>query len=395
MNSDVKYLIGSEDITSIPLVPFDDSVVDFLDRVSKSILSNKSLSSNTDIISFAFWCRKNNILNMKKRCSLINNRLGKGLSFHVASSNIPTLPGYTYALGILSGNSVIVRVSEKNLEFLSPLLDIFNSLLNTSEFNSIAKRTAFVTYDKTTSATDLFSKQCDVRVIWGGDTTINTIRKSPLKPNATELIFPHRYSMCIMDSSYILNLDTDSFKLLVQRFFNDSYSMDQNACSSPKVVFWLGDSASKIKEASHKFWTMLFEIASVNYEFTPFKASCKYLELCQEILHVPEIEKVNLYGNILYTALLSSAPINPQDLEGTFGLFYEYNIDSLSEILPFINERCQTLTYAGLSKETLINFIIDNKANGITRVVPIGQALMFDVIWDGINIIDEQSRIIY
>ena len=59
-----------------------------------------------------------------------------------------------------------------------------------------------------------------------------------------------------------------------------------------------------------------------------------------------------------------------------------------------MNNKFQTLTYFGLNKSDLINFVIKNRLNGIDRVVPIGKALDIGVVWDGYDILGSLSRII-
>ena len=45
---------------------------------------------------------------------------------------------------------------------------------------------------------------------------------------------------------------TDSeLNILVKNFYNDTFLVDQNACSSPKLVVWV---KSKSKDARIKFW---------------------------------------------------------------------------------------------------------------------------------------------
>ena len=47
----------------IPLKIFDKQVIDFLDNVSYELFKIKDdLKKFPDLISFAFWCRKNNII---------------------------------------------------------------------------------------------------------------------------------------------------------------------------------------------------------------------------------------------------------------------------------------------------------------------------------------------
>ena len=62
--------------------------------------------------------------------------------------------------------------------------------------------------------------------------------------------------------------------------------------------------------------------------------------------------------------------------------------------INIISNKYQTLTYFGLEKLSLKNFVIDNKLNGIDRIVPIGKALEMSLIWDGFDIIRSLSRII-
>ena len=76
------------------------------------------------------------------------------------------------------------------------------------------------------------------------------------------------------------------------------------------------------------------------------------------------------------------------------GLFYEINVPNLDTIKRQINNRYQTLTYFGLEKKILKNFIFKNKLNGIDRIVPIGQALDINLFWDGYDINTILTRVI-
>ena len=60
----------------------------------------------------------------------------------------------------------------------------------------------------------------------------------------------------------------------------------------------------------------------------------------------------------------------------------------------FINSKYQTLTYLGFQKEELEDFVIKNRLSGIDRIVPVGQALDIDIIWDGYDLAKSLSRII-
>ena len=65
-----------------------------------------------------------------------------------------------------------------------------------------------------------------------------------------------------------------------------------------------------------------------------------------------------------------------------------------NKIKSCINNKYQTLTYFGLSKDILKNFILKNNLEGIDRIVPIGQALDISFFWDGYDINKILSRVV-
>jgi hypothetical protein len=116
------------------------------------------------------------------------------------------------------------------------------------EYPVVGGRIALVRYDRTSEATAFFSSQCNVRVIWGGDATIATIRKQEIPPRAFDVCFADRYSLAVLRSSEVLKLDGAGLAKLAEAFYNDTYLFDQNACSAPHLVCWLGDSAGGHRE---------------------------------------------------------------------------------------------------------------------------------------------------
>ena len=82
------------------------------------------------------------------------------------------------------------------------------------------------------------------------------------------------------------------------------------------------------------------------------------------------------------------------NLRGKWGFFYEYFSKNLDEIKNSINSKYQTLTYFGINKKILKDFVITNNLNGIDRIVPIGQGLDIRLYWDGYDINKTLSRIV-
>ena len=111
--SDMIYLFGAENLQKLPMQPFDPRVCEFLDALSKKIRKDEEANLYSDILTFAFWIRRSNLMKMKEayREEL---RVGKGIVFHIAPSNVPINFAYTFVFGLLSGNANVVNASSKD-----------------------------------------------------------------------------------------------------------------------------------------------------------------------------------------------------------------------------------------------------------------------------------------
>ena len=56
------------------------------------------------------------------------------------------------------------------------------------------------------------------------------------------------------------------------------------------------------------------------------------------------------------------------------GVIFVRQILKFEDIFKYTNEKCQTISYFGFEKLTLMNFI-KNNFKGVDRIVPIGQSL--------------------
>ena len=141
-------------------------------------------------------------------------------------------------------------------------------MLNLKNFKDIfCDRLYIVKYEKDNEATKLFSKLCDVRIIWGGDNTINEIRKASIPSKSTELTFSDRYSISVLKAKSYISLENK--KKLALDFYNDTYLFDQNACTSPHAIYWVG-SKQEVVEAQNIFWNLLqLVLIEKKYEIQP------------------------------------------------------------------------------------------------------------------------------
>jgi hypothetical protein len=386
----IEFLVGNKTINKLTTKPFEKVICDFLEELSLELNKAPESKKYPDIKTLAFWCRKANINRLRNFFLNNETRLGLGLIFHITPSNIPTNFAYSLIFGLITGNSNIVKVPSKKFEQIEIICKSINKILK-KNFESVRKMISIVRYSNNDNFTKKISSECDARLIWGGDNSIKNIRKFTLNLRALDIAFSDRYSFCVIKASEILKLNSNEIKRLSERFYNDTYLVDQNACSSPHLVLWLGNQADKAK---HKFWKSLKEVVNDKYHLTEAASIDKYSLLCSNIINLKNIKNYKMYDNFIYTTSLKKLDKNTHHLRGKWGFFYEYNINNLNKIKNYINKKYQTLTYFGLNKEILKNFILKNQPKGIDRIVPIGQALDINFFWDGYDINKILTRVI-
>ena len=74
---------------------------------------------------------------------------------------------------MLSGNINIVRLPSKNYEQINIICDAINCLMKIHP--NFYSRIILLRYPSSSEATKIFSSLCDIRIIWGGDKTIENI----------------------------------------------------------------------------------------------------------------------------------------------------------------------------------------------------------------------------
>lgn len=387
----IKYLVGNKEIFSKPIVPYDNLVCNFLSQLSIKLLKIKEIKDYPDIQTLAFWCREKNILNLKKNYFSNKLRLGLGLIFHITPSNIPTNFAYSLIFGLITGNSNIVKVPSKKFHQIDIICKVIKTLLMNKKFNKIKKMISIIQYSQNDSYTKKISSICDARLIWGGNETINNIREFKIQERAIDIAFADRYSFSIIKSEEVLKMGKYEMQQLVTKFYNDSFLVDQNACSSPRLVVWIGKSINK---ARNKFWKNLNTIVEKKYNLPDIASVDKFNQLCRDIIEKPYIKGYEKFNNNIYTVKLKNLDQNSDNIKAMWGFFYEYSTSNLNKISKFINKKYQTLTYFGVSKEIIKKFVIKNSLPGIDRIVPIGQALEINLNWDGYDLNNSLSRVI-
>jgi hypothetical protein len=373
-----------------PLQPFAPITLDFIDRVSQRILQDQSLRQFPELMAVAYWMRRSSIRKIQQE--MLEQMQGRvyqprGIVLHFAPSNVDTIFIYSWFLSVLAGNSNILRLSARRGDQVSILLASINEVFETEPFKPVRDRTLIVCYEHDTEITQEFSRRCQVRVIWGGDETIRHVRSIPLNPLATELAFADRFSSAVLKSAAVLNASQEDFTELVHHFYNDAFWFDQMACSSPRLVMWIGSPEETIA-AQQRFWSGVeTHLQEIGYE--PL-AAVRIRRLATAYYYGSELENVSISEQ--RTALLTRVALpcineRLREMHCGGGLFLEVSFPALQKITATLTQKDQTLTVYGFSLEELTSLAGSLPRRSVDRVVPVGQALMFTSTWDGTNLL--------
>jgi len=385
--------IDTFSINKSVLIPFTEILVDFVNDISKSILKDKDFKEHPEILALAFWMRKSHIQKLKVHFSQLQGEkifLGRGVIFHLAPSNVDTIFVYSWLISLLVGNSNIVRLSAKKNLQTELLLDTINSILAQKKYSILCERVLILQYGHEDEITKKLSLMADTRVIWGGDQTIEHIRMLPIKATATELTFADKFSFALIKSDELLK--EQNLQRLIRNFYNDAFSFSQMACSSIRLIAWVGTEKDNHK-AKKIFWKALgsYTLQKAPTEITPADIVNKLVAECSIAIESPiKIEKnSNPYINKINISRLTEVK---EDLHCGTGLFYELETNDLISIFQDINKKHQTVSHYGFNPEELKQAIYKTLPSGIDRIVPIGKSLEFSHIWDGTDLLQSFCR---
>ena len=382
----VEIILGSLHIKDAPLPVFSNEAVEFISDLSSALIKSNQAKVFPDLYSLAFFTRKANLKRIATNFGDKSGVLGRGVCVHIAPSNIPANFAFSFIFALLAGNASIVRLHSKDFKQNELFCAVMKSVLQ--KHPEVASRVSFVRYQRDDEITAKLSLQADCRMIWGGDSTVAKLKSMPTQPRCVDICFPDRYSIMIIDANEVLKASDEELMKLSRNFYNDTWLMDQNACSSPQLILWLNDN----RKARERFWKTNFIFAKSKYNLQDETAVDKYTLMCSEAISNPQSGNITRKENLLYTEEIKALTLDITEHRGHGGYFFEHALSSFDELSSVITQRYQTVTYYGIDRDFLRNEIIRRNLRGVDRIVPVGKALDIGPIWDGHDLIRELSR---
>lgn len=376
--------------TSHVHAPFADETINFLNSVSRRLFA--VARTEPALAPLAFFLRRANLHALAERA---RGRAGEravlvpqGVVFHVPPTNVDTLFLYTLGISMLAGNANIVRISPNAGPATARVLG--HLVASLAEAPEAGAGLTIVRFGHEDDVLDLCSSFADVRMVWGGDAAIRTIRRSPLLPRAKELTFPDRVSIAAVDAPSWVSAEADARRVLVEGLYNDVYWFDQMACSSPAQLVLVGD-PDAAGQAAAEIFAELGAIADLRYAQVDGQAINKMVSLVSGLDSV--LNRFAWVSNSLVTVEADGLDAAVGFRPGG-GFLSVQRVEALTDIVPQLTRRVQTLSTFGFGRAALAEFATAANGRGVDRIVEIGHALDFDAIWDGKDLVAECLRLV-
>ena len=374
------------------------SIVKLLDTLESFAVSILSRSNNllkkypdSGVPFLGRWCGSGNVkaifndifgditvLDCYKPRQNVKNReiraFPKGNVIHWMAGNVPTLGLLSLVSGLLTKNSNIVRINSM-ADFM--LADLMLHLSQIDEIGYImANSVAIVRYDYNDKKTaEELSLSADNRIIWGGDQSTTSIKKLPVKPTCTDLVFPDRTSFAIVGKD---KLSEDRMSKIARLIAHDVSVFEQKACASPHTIFLDTDS----REVIARFCMILKDAMKETLKIIP-----KRMPSQNEVQAIVKMRtQYDMFHDAWYSegsefSILSDDMIKLGPAIGN-RLVYVRKLPSDQELIEILPENIQSVGIEANTEsfERLTDVL---GAAGVHRFTPIGAMTQFEIPWDG------------
>lgn len=197
-----------------------DVLCELLSKESLENRINKELGNKYILDDFQL----SNIKNLKKRATPL------GIILHIAPSNVFLGIADSIIMAIITKNSSIVKLSNKDTFFPHFLK---KALENIDKKHILSDNLELIYLPHNDKRLDYLCQNCNGILFWGGLNAMNFYKKK--SGDFTRLILNGpRYSIMLVEESI---LNTNDYELIAK----DSVLWEQAACSSPQVIYIIGN----------------------------------------------------------------------------------------------------------------------------------------------------------
>lgn len=312
-----------------------------------------------------------------------------GVVGHWPAGNIEIQPILSMTCALLGGNASLVRVPSDLVHQTGRLLQ---KLDQSDTAQVLTGRIFIAAFDHARrDLQEAMARAVDGAMIWGGEEAVLAVRALPFPHWVRLAVFGPRMSVAAIDAD--IWCDRYEREQWCRRIARDVWQFDQQACSSPQVLFL----ESKAGHSSVEFLQDLKDAFEAENRLHPRQTIHPALTsaICQARASWLFANKANRALFSLgpdWTLLLGSGSEIPKPTQGRTLTVLE--VDDLFDPISRLDEGVQTLGLAMKDPEKEERLASAAAKRGVNRIVKLGRMHVFVPPWDGVDLIRPMVRVV-
>lgn len=308
---------------------------------------------------------------------------------HWPAGNIEIQPMLSMTCALLGGNGCVVRVPSGLMNATRQLMEKLKSV---DPAGVLTERIALVSFDH--SRDDLqaaMARSVDGAMIWGGAEAVSRVRALPFPHWTRVAVFGPRLSVAAMDAA--VWSEPVGRASWCQRIARDVWQFDQQACSSPQVLFLERGAGGDVSQFVEELRQAFQEENRVHprREIHPALTSAICLARATWLLD-NVANKAWFSQSPNWTILLGEGTDIPKPTQGrTLTVLV---VEDLLKVISKFDGAVQTLGLAmsDAQKEDAVAQAAARR--GVDRIVKLGRMHVFGSPWDGVDLIRPMVRVV-
>ncbi len=312
-----------------------------------------------------------------------------GVVGHWPAGNVEIQPILSMTCALLGGNAALVRIPGGLVELTRRLV----AKLVQSDRDELLTRRIFMAAfaHERHDLQEAMARVVDGAMIWGGQEAVLQIRGLPFPHWAKVAVFGPRISAAAMDAGAWNNADEQ--ESWCRRIARDVWQFDQQACSSPQVLFL----EKRTGHSTARFLSTLQRAFEAENHAHPRQTIPGALTsaICQaraSWLLADTSHRAVFPTSPDWTLLIGAGADIPQPTQGRTLTVLE--VDSLLDPISRFDGVVQTLGL-GVSDPEIEKKLSDVAGKkGVDRIVKLGRMHVFSSPWDGVDLVRPMVRMV-
>lgn len=308
---------------------------------------------------------------------------------HWPAGNIEIQPVLSMTCALLGGNGCLVRVPSG---LVSPTRRFIEKLQAIDKAGSLMERISLISFDHTRDdLQEAMARNVDGAMIWGGAQAVSRLRMLPFSHWTRLAVFGPRLSVAAMDAT-VWSQPVER-KSWCQRMARDVWQFEQQACSSPQVLFLErgsgGNAAEFVAELRQAFEEE--NRAHPRREIHPALTSAVCLARATWLLEGTDRQAWFPQAPD-WTILLGTGTDIPKPTQGrTLSVLV---VDDLLDVISKFDGTVQTLGLAISDARKEEKLALAAGRRGVDRIVKLGRMHVFGSPWDGVDLVRPMVRVV-